>query len=408
MDGLTRAALCAVLWMVAVPQTSAAADALTVERALAMARERGPRILSASARTEEARGRLAGASILLRENPVLEGGAGRRYSDQGDTLAATAGVRQDFELGGQRRARIAGAEAGVERASSARDDSLRRLLREVARTFYTGLHADERLRVAASSEEIAAEVARIAERRHRAEDVPILDVNVSRAALARARAEREAAEASLASVLGDLRILLGMESAEALELAGDLRDRRPFDPAALLASAAERADLRALEARLSEAEAELRLARAETWPDLGVGAFYERDERDDVVLGELSLALPVFDRAQGARAEASARVRRLRIELEAARRAAAVEVQTALAVYARRVKAVEELEASALPLLDENESLARRSYDAGEMPLAELLLVRRETLDTRREYLERLLEAAVAAVDALASAGALE
>ena len=56
----------------------------------------------------------------------------------------------------------------------------------------------------------------------------------------------------------------------------------------------------------------------------------------------------------------------------------------------------------------ENESLARRSYEAGEMALAELLLVRGETLDTRREYLERLLEAALAAVDVEASAGALE
>jgi cobalt-zinc-cadmium efflux system outer membrane protein len=408
MDGLTRAVLCAALWMVAVPQSSTATDALTLERALALARERGPRVLSAAARVEEAHGRLARASILLHENPVLEGGAGRRYSDEDDTLAAEAGIRQSFELGGQRRARIARAEAGVAHASSARDESLRRLLRQVARSFYLGLHTDERRRVAARSEEITAEVARIAERRHRAEDVPILDVNVSRAALARARAEREAAEASLASVLGDLRILLGMESAEALELAGDLRDRRPLDPAALLARAAGRADLRALEARLAEAEADLRLARAEAWPDLGVGARYERDERDDVVLGELSLALPVFDRAQGARAEASARVRRLRLELDAARRAAEVEVQTALIVHARRVKAVEELEASALPLLDENESLARRSYEAGEMPLAELLLVRRENLDTRREYLERLLEAAASAVDLESSAGAFE
>jgi cobalt-zinc-cadmium efflux system outer membrane protein len=199
-----------------------------------------------------------------------------------------------------------------------------------------------------------------------------------------------------------------MEASEPLELAGDLRDRRQLDRKGLLTRAARRADLRALEAKLAEAEAELRLARAEAWPDLGLGARYERDERDDIVVGELSLTLPVFDRAQGARAEASARVRRLRVELDAARRAADVELQTALTVHARRANAVEELEANALPLLDENESLARRSYEAGQMPLAELLLVRRETLDTRREYLERLLETAVAAIDVEASAGALE
>jgi cobalt-zinc-cadmium efflux system outer membrane protein len=83
-------------------------------------------------------------------------------------------------------------------------------------------------------------------------------------------------------------------------------------------------------------------------------------------------------------------------------------VQTAFTVHGQRLKAVEELEKSALPLLDENESLARRGYEAGEMALAELLLVHRETLETRREHLERLLEAAVAAVAVEASAGVLE
>jgi cobalt-zinc-cadmium efflux system outer membrane protein len=408
MNRMMIAALCAALFVVGASPATSATDALTLEGALAIARERAPRLLSAAARIDESRGRLAGASPLLQENPVLDTGAGRRFSDQGDTLEASAGIRQNFELGGQRRARIAGAEAGVERATAARENALRRLLREIARAFCRGLYATERLGVAATSEEIAAEVARIADNRHRAEDVPILDVNVSRAALARARAEREAVEAERASIFGELRILLGMEASEPLELAGDLRDRRQLDRKGLLTRAARRADLRALEAKLAEAEAELRLARAEAWPDLGLGARYERDERDDIVVGELSLTLPVFDRAQGARAEASARVRRLRVELDAARRAADVELQTALTVHARRANAVEELEANALPLLDENESLARRSYEAGQMPLAELLLVRRETLDTRREYLERLLETAVAAIDVEASAGALE
>jgi cobalt-zinc-cadmium efflux system outer membrane protein len=281
-------------------------------------------------------------------------------------------------------------------------------LREVAVAFFKGLHAQESQRIATSAEEIAGDIARVAERRYRAEDVPILDVNVSRAALARARSQQRFAKADRAAALGELGILLGIEAPEALQLAGELRDRRRFDLVELLARARERSDLRALEAKLAEVEADLQLARGEAWPDLGLGARYARDARDDVVLGELSLSLPIFDRAQGLRAEATARAHRLRIELDAARRAAIVEVQMAFTVYAERSEAVVELETNALPLLDENESLARRSYEAGEMALGELLLVRRETVETRREYLERLLEAAVAAVDVEASAGVLE
>jgi cobalt-zinc-cadmium efflux system outer membrane protein len=156
-----------------------------------------------------------------------------------------------------------------------------------------------------------------------------------------------------------------------------------------------RPDLRRRAAQLEQAEAQHRLAQREAWPDVGLGARYEREEGDDSALGVVSLAIPLFDREQGRRAETKARVRRLRLELDAARSAAVVELETAIAVHARRLAAVEEFEARALPLLDENESLARRSYEAGEMGLADLLLVRHETLDARREHLDRLREAAL-------------
>jgi cobalt-zinc-cadmium efflux system outer membrane protein len=383
------------------------APALDYAQALALARERAPRILAASARIDEARGQLTGASVLLRENPVLELAAGHRSSDEGSSFEGDVGVRQGLELGGRRRARIAEAEAGVERAGADRDDALRALLREVAAAFYAALAAESRLQLAAGSEGIAAEVARVAERRHRADEVPVLDLHVSRAALARARAERIEAEALSTAALGELRILLGMQEAEPVAVRGDLHDARRFELPELLARAGQRADLRALEAELRAAEAGLRLARAEAWPELGVGARYEREERADVVLGEVALTLPVFERGQGLRAESSARIRRLRLELDAARRAAGVEVETAFAVYTQRASAARELEAGALPLLDENEALARRSYEVGQIGLAELLFVRREVLDTRREHLERLLAAAIAAVDLEASAGVL-
>ena len=146
MDRLTTAALAAALLAFGPLRVAARAETLTLERMLALARERAPRILAAGARIEEARGRLTGASVLLRENPVVEAAAGPRDSDDRDTVDREVGIRQGFELDGQRRARVDGAEADVARASAARDDSARRLLREVAVAFYKGLHAQESLR----------------------------------------------------------------------------------------------------------------------------------------------------------------------------------------------------------------------------------------------------------------------
>jgi cobalt-zinc-cadmium efflux system outer membrane protein len=162
-----------------------------------------------------------------------------------------------------------------------------------------------------------------------------------------------------------------------------------------------------LKAGVEEAAAEYRLGKSLGWPDVGFGVRYERDGGEDVVLGGLSLTLPVFERGQGKREEATARAHRLRLELEAGRQVVGVEVQTAFAVYQRRVEAVTELEREALPLLDVNEALSRRSYESGQIGLVELLLLRREVLELRTLYLDRLLEAALSGVEVEVSAGVL-
>jgi outer membrane protein, heavy metal efflux system len=403
-----RCALCTAAVLCLFGGLSAAAAELTLEQALARARERAPRLLAAQARVQEADGRLVGAQALFAENPVVETSSGRRRRDDGGTGRDTAvGIHQGFELGGQRGARIEAAQAGVAHAIADQGDALRALLRDVAVAFLRTLHAAERVRLAGRAEDVTAQIAAVAERRYAASDVPILDVNLSRVALARARSERLAAEAEEQAALGELRVLLDLDPAELLAVRGELRSRPRLELAALRESASRRADLEARAAELREAEAELRLAQGEAWPDVGLGARYERDDRDDVVSGELTFTLPVFERGQGARAEARARARRLRLELDTGRRAVDSELRAAFAVYTQREAAVAELEARALPLLDENEALARRSYEAGQIGLADLLLVRRELLDTRSDYLERLLEAGVAAADLQASAGVL-
>jgi cobalt-zinc-cadmium efflux system membrane fusion protein len=135
-----------------------------------------------------------------------------------------------------------------------------------------------------------------------------------------------------------------MEAGEPLLIRGDLRDRRRYSLAEVAGGAAERPDLLVLEAGAREAEADVRLGRALAWPDLGLGAAYERDDGNNVALGLVTLTLPIFDRGQGMRAEGMARQQRIEFELEASRRALAVEVRAAFDAYERRIEAVNELE----------------------------------------------------------------
>jgi cobalt-zinc-cadmium efflux system outer membrane protein len=397
-----------VLLLVGSPSARGhAAELLTLERALDIARDRAPALLAAQERIEEARGRLEGASVLLRENPVFEVLGGPSYSDRGRSHDLDLDVRQEFELGGHRRARIEGAQAGVERETAGVENERRQLLREVAVAFGRALGADEWRRLLAHATDVAAELLRTAERRLSAGEVALLDVNAARVAASRARADGRAAEAEQAERLGQLRALLGLEPAETIVLRGSLRHHPSYELDALLARAADRADLRVLAAEVREADAEVRLGEARRWPDVGLRVGYRQEEGADIPLSGLSLTLPLFVHGQEERATGSARARRARLALDAARRATEAEVRAAFEAYQRELEAVDELERNALPVLDESERLAVRSYELGQISLPDLLLVRREVAEARMAHVTHQTDAAVARVELESRAGML-
>jgi outer membrane protein, heavy metal efflux system len=390
------------------PPTAAAQEPLTLDQALGLARERAPAVLAARLQVEEARGRSTGARALLAENPTLSGGLGRRRSP-GETWAGAAPearleLVQPIELGGQRGARVAAAEAELAAASASGEGVLRRIEGEVAWAFYRGLHAAERLRLATATQEALARSAGALERRHQAGDVPVLDLNLARTALARATAEVRAARALGWAARGELAGLLGLPGDAPLLLDGDLRRQRRYDRQRLLQRAGDSPEARALLAGARAAEAEAALGRAQRWPRLGLGAAFEREGEEDILLGTVALELPLFQRGQGLRATGEARARRLALEADAARRSAQASVRAAFGAHSERVAAARALE-EALPLVQDNEALATRSYEAGQLSLAEWIVVRREALETRADYVDRLLDAAEAGIALALAAG---
>ena len=134
---------------------------------------------------------------------------------------------------------------------------------------------------------------------------------------------------------------------------------------------------------------------------------YARDGGDNRILGGVRVAFPAFARGQELRAVGAARSTRLRAELEGARRRIRIEVETAYEVWQRRLAAVRPFEAEASAGLDDSDALATRSFEVGQVGVAELLIIRRELLETRTAHLDALLEAALARIDLDASAGLL-
>jgi outer membrane protein, heavy metal efflux system len=397
---------CTALALAGVVSTSVCASAQTVlsfADVLATARERAPQIVSARLGLAEARGRVVGASVRPL-NPEVDVAAGDRRGGSRST-DLDVGLSQQFEPSGLRAGRTASANARLAEATADADGITRDVLRAAARAFYQAVYAGERIRLSATAETLAAAIFDVADRRHRAGDIAVLDVNLARAALARARAEHRASEAEEASALGALRVLLHLTGPIAVQ--GSLAPGQPPDSTVLARATEERPELRALAAAVRDAEAEAGMGRSLSKPEFGLGVRYAREEGSRIVAGGVTVTLPVFARGQELLAVGSARAGRLRAELDAARSRIRVELETALAAYEKRVAAVRILEAEALPSLDENDALMARSFEVGQIGLPDLLLIRRELLDTRAQYLTALLEAAVARVEIDAAAAVL-
>ena len=378
---------------------------LTLAEVLARAREQAPEVIDARLALDEARGRLAGAALRQQSNPQIDAALGSRSGSDRRTTDFELGLGQAFEPGSRRSARVAGANAAIAIAAANIDEVTRAVQRDAAVAYYRALHEHERIQLLSAAHDLAARVHATADRRYKAGDIAVLDVNVARASLARVKADREGAEASRARALGELRRLLRLEDLAGVQ--GSLAVSGPADLNAALQAAALRPELRALAAAAQEAESEVQLGVSLAKPDYGVAVRYAREGGDQIVLGGMTVTLPVFSKGQEQRAAGSARAARRRTELEAATARVLMDVRAAHETYVRRLSAVRVLETEAIPGLDENEQLTTRSFEVGQLGLPELLLIRREILDTRFQYLDALLEAALARIELDASAAIL-
>lgn len=377
---------------------------VTLSEALSRARERAPEIVSARLAIDEARARLAGATHR-QLNPEVDFAAGNRQGNGGRSTDLDVGFLQSFEPGQRRSSRQAMANASIAQSTASLEDVTRATLLETATLFLRSLQLSERVRLLERSAELADNVLQIADRRFRAGDVAILDVHIARAATARIRAERQGVLAERAIAIGELKDLLQLE--DDITPQGDMPTVASVDPSLIADATSRRSEIRVLEAAIQEAQAQEQFGRSFGRVEFGIGARYQREERNNIVLGGLTVTLPMFSKGQEPIASGLARASRLRAELGATRIRIGIEVRAALAAYQSRVGAVQVLERDALPGLDESVTLATRSFEVGQIGLAELLLIRREIIDTRFQYLDALLEAAIARVELDARAGVL-
>ncbi|HEU4733314.1 MAG TPA: TolC family protein [Kofleriaceae bacterium] len=376
---------------------------LDLRGALDRAHRVAPEAIAARGRVAEARALVIGAGLPFTSNPEVEIGAGPRLTTD-RPIDADARIEQSLEPG-RRGARRGLARAEVDRAQALAAAAVRELDLEVSAAFVEALFAERGAELARHGEDLAQRAVDVAERRRKAGDITDLDANLARAALGRARSAVQAAAAQRAGAAGRLAELIGAQAGDTIAVRGDLRALAAPALDAVPPAGAARADVRALTAERELAIAERAQAVASGRPEVALWGSYRREDTADIVLGGLRMTLPVWNRAQGETAAARAREQRAMEARDAALRAADRQLADARAVYQGALRSVEIFERDVAPLLEDSEQLLQRTVDAGQITVSDYLVARQELLNGRREYLDRLLALARAAVALRYAAG---
>lgn len=368
---------------------------ITLRQALALALERSPALkaYSLEIRAREARAIQEG----LPPNPEIEafledfGGTGSVEGFRG--TETTILLSQLVPLSGRisKQRKVAGLDAGL----AGWDYEAARLdvLTDTAKAFADLVAAERRLVI---MEELAGLSKRVydtvAEQADAGGISPIQEKRTRVAhsqteiSLGRARREAEAARKALAAKWGSTTADFGKAE-------GSLDALLPVPPYEDLASyVSSNPDVARWAAEMERREAVLSLEKARAIPEPVVSGGYRRiGENDDnaFVVG-LSIPLPVFDRNQGAIAEA----RSLISKGEEERRTAEINVSAALsAAYAELESSYEAaslLGRDVVPKAGEAYSSIFEGYREGKFSLLDVLDAQRTVFDTKLEYVDAL------------------
>lgn len=390
-----------------------------VRRALAANGE----LAAARLEIERARGRLQQAG--LRPNPTLdfEQTTGRFTGAPGES-EISVGIAAPLELGGKRRRRIELAQAEFEAAEAEVADRERRLTNEVLTLYSEGLAAIRELGTLEDLNNLDLQTTQFVQARVNEGETAPIELNQLRVEVERLRSRRALVEGRLRATMLRLKSLSGFPVQELLRLRDDITaPSLPAAPgsvdAAVDIALRTRPDLRL--ARLNEevAQAGLRLARAQGAPDVTpfTRFSYGRSVFDDTPVGVLrdrdklltfgvSVGIPIFNRNQGLKAEASAAIDQAQKRREFQEVLVRAEVESAFARYEAARTAVATFSQGVIPRSSENIRTIRAAYQIGAFSITDLLVEQRRLVDAQREFTEALAEQYRALADLQAAIGA--
>jgi cobalt-zinc-cadmium efflux system outer membrane protein len=401
-------------------QESGVPARLSLEEALRLAEQRNPVIAGASA--EVAIAEAGAVAARARPNPAFS------LSSEGFPLRETSRpsflndqelvvrLEQDVELGGRRRLRVDGAQAGVGVAKASLKECLRRVRLQVRRGYFQVVLAKADLDVSAATLEEIDKVIAINRSRFEAGEISGMELRRLQVERLRFADDRFATELALRHDRSALLAMLNVtpldqpfETIDALSQVPAAADPRrdPVAAAALRGMAVSgRPDLQAARTELDRAQSDIALQHALRTPNVRLGAGYRRDFGQGGLVFDVTVPLPIFDRNQGGTARAAAYQSLASARVAQAEAAVSLEVQQALDASAVSRARVDYVEREYLKAAREARDIVLGSYRAGAASLIDYLDAQRGFRDALRTFNRALYDDRIARFELEAAVGA--
>ncbi len=383
---------------------------LTLTQAVDEARTHGFDLRTAQLAVEQARGDRLAAGALA--NPTLSIGAGPSLGCYGPGCRAgsptlTASVSEQGALWqllvGKRGLKLDAAQAGVDSAEAQQADSRRQLDSLVKQQFVAAITAERAIEFSEQVRDSTAQTAALIRERYKAGAVD--EADVSRVETQRFEAEQalDASRQNADQQRSLLAFLLGRESgAKDLTLEAGVYTRPAASPeldhatlTELITRALEhRADVRAQEALVKQAEATVASLERQRVPDVALGAtFAQQGLSPDFssppnVVVSLSLPIPIAYQLQGELARARATVQAQKVALEKTRAQVRTDVESAWAAFQAARLQSRRMDDNLLRQADRARTLVSVQYDKGAASLIEFLDAQRTFVAINVESLQ--------------------
>ena len=371
---------------------------LTLDDALALAKQQNP-MLQAQAQSIESN-RANEITAGLRPNPTF----------QNDTTSATVGVYEEFEIGGKRRTRLDSARLATSISRTDLADARRTLVFNVRQAFVNALLARADLALARenlSEFQKVVDLNRIRLEKGALSGADFLKIELQ---MLQFQADLQDATLALKTAKATIRALLGGSNlGDEFEVEGDL-SAAPFEaglPELQQRALANRPDLKSAETGREKAAADLRLAKANGYPDPTVGVsllhtgneiggpgwfqpFYPKGETSNAMGVGLSFPIPLFNRNQGEIARTRSELRKAGFLAQAARNQVLQDVETAYASFQWSRDRVRLYEQTYLSRAKESRDTAGFAFQKGATSILDFLDAERTYRATQLAYRKEL------------------